>query len=173
MAKWTLIYPNVNVEDAQTLVRAKLCRLCATFCVFIKKFLKMFTNLYKNFPKFTKKNAQNVFNLIFVRAWKPTFKSLAKWIPTVDLKKKTPWTTLPRSSFLFSFSRDNGKGVGTNFSTFLNIGDTFGPQAFLGVVLYIKILNILEKFQNWIFCPPTRGLKKRTPPLYGEKFKSS
>ena len=29
------------------------------------------------------------------------------------------------------------KGGGTNSSSFLNIGDTFGPQVFLDVVIYI------------------------------------
>ena len=31
---------------------------------------------------------------------------------------------------------------GTNSSIFLNIWNTFGPQVFLGVVLYIKNINI-------------------------------
>ena len=44
---------------------------------------------------------------------------------TVQSTIQQRYTTLPR--------------WGTNSSIFLNIGDTFGPQAFLGVVLYIKI----------------------------------
>ena len=65
-----------------------------------------------------------------------------------------------------------GRG-GTNSSIFLNNEDTLDPQVFLGVVLCIKNEIIFKKCQNWIFTPPTRGLKKRTPPLYGEKWKSS
>ena len=67
------------------------------------------------------------------------------------------------------FIMQNTARRGTNSSLFLNIGDTFEPQVFLGVVLCIKNESILLKCQNGIFTPPTRGLKKRTPPLYGEK----
>ena len=59
---------------------------------------------------------------------------------------------------------------GTISSIFLKIGDRLDAQVFLGVVLYDKNGNIFEKFQNRIFTPRTRGLKKRTPPpLYGKK----
>ena len=36
-------------------------------------------------------------------------------------------------------------------------------RAFLCVVLCIETKNIFQNFQNGIFYPRTRGLKKRTP----------
>ena len=58
-------------------------------------------------------------------------------------------------------------GGGPFSPIFLKIGDRLDAQMFLGVVLYDKNEIIFKKFQNWIFTPRTRGLKKRTPPLYG------
>ena len=63
-------------------------------------------------------------------------------------------------------------GGGPFSPIFLQIGDGLDAQVFLVVVLYDKKENIFKKFQNWIFTARTRGLKKRTPPLYGEKWKS-
>ena len=45
------------------------------------------------------------------------------------------------------------RGGGTYSSILLKCGDTFDPQVFLGVVLYIKNKNIFEKHLNWIFTP--------------------
>ena len=53
---------------------------------------------------------------------------------------------------------------GTNSSIFLNIGDTFGPWAFLGVVSKIKNENFFENI-----LPSLPGVWKiGPPPLYGK-----
>ena len=74
------------------------------------------------------------------------------------------WHSLPHSLQVIVTP---GKG-GTNSSIFLNIWDTFGPQVFLGVVLYIKNLNIFQNFKYWIL-PPVPGVWKNGPPHYMAK----
>ena len=60
------------------------------------------------------------------------------------------------SIFFFFFVWYLLKGGGTNSSSFLNIGDTFGPQVFLGVVIYI--LQMIFSLNFWAFLKKKKKL---------------
>ena len=54
----------------------------------------------------------------------------------MDILFSDTFSTYPTDPWIVSYLVD--KGGGTNSLIFLNIGNTFGPHVFLGVVLYIK-----------------------------------